>query len=178
MSGPTIVPWNGILPTIHPTAFVAPTAVVIGDTHIGPESNIWFGCVLRGDINHIRVGARVNLQDGSVVHVSGNAPCEIGDGVSIGHMALVHGCTLEPGCFIGMKACVMDRAVVETGAMVGAGALVTPGKRVPTGELWAGSPASPMRAITEKDLAEFARVSASYAQRGAKYREILTAAAS
>lgn len=168
-----IVPWNGILPTVHDSAFLAPTAVVIGDTHIGAGANIWFGCVLRGDINRIRVGARVNLQDGSVVHVSGNAPCEIGDEVSIGHMALVHGCTLQPNCFIGMKACVMDGVVVESGAMVGAGALVTPGKRVPSGELWAGSPAKKLRDITEKDLKEFARVAASYAQRGAKYREIL-----
>jgi carbonic anhydrase/acetyltransferase-like protein (isoleucine patch superfamily) len=172
--GPIILPWNGIVPTIDAMAFVAPTAVVIGDIVIGPETSIWFGCVLRGDVHEIRIGARVNIQDGSVVHVTGGrSPTHIGDGVSIGHMVLIHGCRLEPGSFVGSKACVLDNVVVETGAMVAAGAVVPPGKRVPAGELWAGNPAKKLRDLAAKDLEMFRRVEAGYAGRGAAYRELL-----
>ena len=171
---PIILPWNGVLPTIDPLAFVAPTAVVIGDTVIGPETSIWFGCVLRGDVHEIRIGARVNIQDGTVVHVTGGrCPTHIGDGVSIGHMALIHGCRLEPGSFVASKACVLDDVVVETGAMVAAGAVVPPGKRVPRGELWAGNPARKLRALEDRDLAMFRRVEAGYAGRGAAYRALI-----
>ena len=172
--GPLILPWKGVLPTIDASAFVAPTAVVIGDIVIGPETSVWFGCVLRGDVHEIRVGARVNIQDGTVVHVTGGrSPTHIGDGVSIGHMVLIHGCRLEAGSFVGSKACVLDDAVVETGAMVAAGAVVPPRKRVPAGELWAGNPAKKLRALGPKDLEMFRRVEAGYAGRGAAYRELI-----
>lgn len=148
----TILDHNGKSPSIDGTAFIAPTAVVIGDVVIGPDTGIWYGCVIRGDVNELRIGARVNIQDGTVMHVATHGPgCYIGDDVSVGHMALLHACTLEDGAFVGMKACVMDGAVVEGGAMVAAGALVTPGKRVRSGELWAGSPAKPMRELTDED---------------------------
>src|SRR5271155_3300906 len=112
---PLVMPFCSVLPTIAPDAFVAPNAVVIGDTVIGAESGIWFGCVLRGDVGPIRVGARVNIQDGTIVHVSSvNGGTTIGDDVSIGHLALIHACTLEPGSFVGMAAVVMDGAVVES----------------------------------------------------------------
>src|SRR5690606_27614238 len=123
-----------------------------GDVTVGAETGIWFGCVLRGDVDRIRIGARTNIQDGTVVHVSHrDGPTVIGDEVTVGHLALLHACTLEDRSFVGMKACVMDGAVVESGAMVAAGALVTPGKRVPSGQLWAGSPARPMRDLTEAE---------------------------
>lgn len=152
--GAVILPYKGILPTIHPDAFIAPGAVVIGDVHIGAESNIWFGCVIRGDVNIIRIGTRTNIQDGTVVHVTRKTgPTIIGSGITIGHQALLHACTLEDGCFIGMGATVMDFAVVESGAFVGAGALVTPKKRIPAGETWAGNPAKLFRAVSEAEAA-------------------------
>lgn len=152
MSG-LILPYRDRLPTIAAGAHIAPNAAIIGAVEIGERANIWFGCVLRGDVAPIHVGANTNIQDGTVVHVSSKPDGRtwIGDNVTIGHMALIHACTLEEGSFVGMKACIMDRAVVETGAWVAAGALVTPGKRVPSGELWAGSPARFLRAVTQEE---------------------------
>ncbi|HEU4827045.1 MAG TPA: gamma carbonic anhydrase family protein [Dongiaceae bacterium] len=168
---------HGVTPTIAPSAFVAETAVVIGDVVIGEEASIWYGCVLRGDGNSIRVGARTNIQDGTVVHINhewegaAGTKTTIGADITIGHMALIHACTLEDGCFVGMKACVMDGAIVESGAMVAAGALVTPGKRVKRGELWAGSPARLMRTLTEKELKYFSYTAQHYCELAASYRE-------
>ena len=148
-----IRPHHGITPTIDPSAFIAETAVIIGDVEIAADASIWYGAVLRGDGNYIRVGARTNVQDGVIVHINTQLfPCIIGADITIGHGAIVHACTLEDSCFVGMGATVLDGAVVERQAMVAAGALVTPGKRVPTGELWAGNPAKKMRDLTEKDF--------------------------
>jgi carbonic anhydrase/acetyltransferase-like protein (isoleucine patch superfamily) len=176
----TVLPMNGIWPSIDASAFVAETAVIIGDVEIGPNSSVWYGCVLRGDVNRIRVGARTNIQDGTIVHVNhdpngpyletgGGTPTHIGDDITIGHMALIHACTLESGCFIGMRATVMDEAVIEGGAMVAAGALVTPTKRVPTGELWGGSPAKRMRALTDDERAHLDYSARNYARLAARY---------
>lgn len=170
-TSPLILPFRGIMPTIHPTAFIAPGAVVIGDVHIGAYSNIWFGCVVRGDVNYIRIGERTNIQDGTVVHVTRKTgPTTIGSGITIGHSALLHACTLEDNCFIGMGAQVLDDAVVESESMVAAGALVTPKKRVLKGQLWAGNPAKYMRDLTEKDLAFFPVSAENYVQLAAEYR--------
>ena len=135
-----ILPFKGITPKIHRDAFIAENAVIIGDVEIGPGASIWYGCVVRGDVNRIRIGANTNLQDGTVVHCNhdpngdyretgGGMPTLIGDNVVIGHMALIHACTLESDCFIGMRAVVMDKAVVESGAMVAAGAACGPDGR-------------------------------------------------
>jgi carbonic anhydrase/acetyltransferase-like protein (isoleucine patch superfamily) len=170
MSG-LILPFGGKVPVVAPDAFIAPNATLIGDTEIGAGSGIWFGCVLRGDGNFIRVGARVNIQDGTVVHVSTKGwGTTIGDDVSIGHMALIHACVLEPESFVGMAAVVMDGAVVETRAMVAAGALVTPGKRVKRGELWAGRPARLLRYLTDEDYAMMTGTGAGYTRGAAAYR--------
>lgn len=170
MSG-LILPYKGTLPTIDASAYIAPTASVIGDVVIGPDTSIWFGCTVRGDVNEIRIGARTNIQDGTVIHVAAAGQgTYIGDDISVGHMALLHACTLDSGCFIGMKACIMDGAHVESGAMVAAGALVTSGKRVRTGELWAGSPARPIRNLTEKDLDFFPLNVRNYVALAAAYR--------
>ncbi|OAB55112.1 gamma carbonic anhydrase family protein [Phormidium willei BDU 130791] len=181
MSAPLILPHRGIAPKIHPEAFVAETAVVIGDVEIGPGSSIWYGCVLRGDVNYIRIGSETNIQDGTVIHVNrpsdggdyredgGGMPTVIGDRVTVGHSALLHACTLEDEAFIGMRATVMDLATVERHAMVAAGALVTPNKRVAAGQLWAGSPAKPMRALEPAEIAGFAPQAAHYARLGAGY---------
>lgn len=171
MSG-LIRAFNGILPTIDPTAFIAETAAVIGDVVIGRDSGIWYGCTVRGDVNEIRIGARTNIQDGTVIHVASEGQgTYIGDDITVGHLALLHACTLEDGCFIGMKACIMDGAYVESGAMVAAGALVTPGKRVKRGFLWAGSPARPVRELSERDLGFFVANAGRYADLAETYRK-------
>ncbi len=151
MSG-LIIPYEGVTPEISPTAFIAPDATVVGRVKIGPMTGVWYKCVIRGDEEPITIGANCNIQDGTVIHVAGgDYSSEIGDDVSIGHMALIHACTLESNAFVGMRAAVMDGAVVESGAILAAGALLTPGKRVPTGELWAGSPAKFMRKVGPAD---------------------------
>jgi len=153
-------PYLGVMPTIADDVFIADTASVIGDVRIGAGSSVWYGCVLRGDSgSRITVGERTNIQDGTVVHLNGaradgtpDMPCTIGSDITIGHSALIHACTLEDGCFIGMRSVVLDGAVVESGAMVAAGAVVSPGKVVKKGELWAGIPAKPLRELREAEL--------------------------
>jgi carbonic anhydrase/acetyltransferase-like protein (isoleucine patch superfamily) len=168
-----ILPFNGMTPKVDETAFVAETATLIGDVEVGAGSSIWYGCVLRGDLNRIRVGRNTNIQDGTIVHCNhdpegdyretgGGMPTLIGDDITIGHLALIHACTLEDGCFVGMRAVVMDLAVVEGQAMVAAGALVTPGKRVPSGQLWAGSPARFARDLKPGDLDDMTYLSRHY----------------
>jgi carbonic anhydrase/acetyltransferase-like protein (isoleucine patch superfamily) len=149
-----IFPYNGILPTIHESAFIAPGAVIIGDVHIGPETGVWFGCVIRGDVNAIRIGARTNIQDGTVIHVTRKTgPTTIGSGITIGHQVLLHACTLMDDCFVGMGATIIDGVVVERGAFIAAGSVVTPHKRVPTGQMWGGNPAKYMRDLKPEETA-------------------------
>jgi len=183
MSG-MILPFHNFRPRIASNAFIAPTAVLIGDIEIAEDCGIWFGCVLRGDGNAIRIGARTNIQDGTIIHVNNEKDggrgkpgytCIIGADVTVGHLALLHACTLEDGSFVGMKACVMDGAVVEGGGMVAAGALVTPGKRVRKGELWAGSPAKLMRALKPAEVDSFRWTIEHYVERARTYRAIVGA---
>ncbi len=150
---PLIRTYKGVTPQIAEDAFIAENAVIIGDVEVGEQSSIWYGVVLRGDVERIRIGKRSNVQDGTIVHVTeGKFGTYIGDDVLIGHNAVVHGCTLEDGAFVGMGAVVLDGAVVEGGAMVAAGALVAPGKRVKSGELWGGNPARKMRDLTPEQI--------------------------
>ena len=157
-------------PNLDPSVFVADTARVIGNVEIGPRCGIWYGVVVRGDVHEIRIGAETNIQDGTIVHCTrGRWGTYIGKGVTVGHAAVLHGCTIEDGAFIGMQACVMDGAVVETGAMVAAGALVTPGKRVKAGELWAGSPAKMLRPVSPEEAADIPASAQRYANLAAEY---------
>lgn len=166
-----ILPYKGVLPTIAADAFIARTAVITGDVVIGQGSSIWYGCVLRGDVHEIRIGERTNIQDNTVVHVTRQKfGCYIGSGVTVGHGAILHACTLGDNCFVGMGATVMDGAVVEEGAMVAAGALVTPGKVVKAGQLWGGSPARFLRPLTDAELAHFPVSAENYYQLGQEYR--------
>lgn len=167
---PIILPYGDCLPRIADDAFVAPGASVIGDVEIGPQASIWFGCVLRGDEDSIRIGARSNLQDGTVVHVNSRLQGTfIGDDVSVGHMALLHACTLEDTAYVGMGAQILDGAVVESGAMLAAGALLTSGKRIKTGELWAGRPAKLMRHIDSEETERLKQTVNNYLRRSRQY---------
>jgi len=160
MAGPTLIPFGGAAPRVDAEAFVAPGAVLIGDVEIGPEASIWYNCVLRGDVNRIRIGARTNIQDGSVLHVDSphpgaeaGHPTLIGEEVLIGHLAMVHGCVLHDRSFVGLGAIVMDGCEIESFGMLAAGALLTPGKRIPAGQLWAGRPAKYVRELSEAERA-------------------------
>lgn len=168
---PPQFPHRGRRPRIAPDAFVAPTATVIGDVEIGPAASVWYGCVVRGDVCHIRIGARTNLQDGTIVHVTHTGiPALIGDEVMVGHRCVIHACTVEDRAFVGMAATLMDGVVVETGAMVAAGALVPPGKRVGAGQLWGGVPARPLRDLRADEVAEWPERVQHYVDLAADYR--------
>ena len=166
-----ILPYKGVYPKIADDSWIAPTAAVVGDVEIGGRSSIWFGCTVRGDVNIIRIGARTNVQDNSMLHVArGTYGTFIGDDVVIGHMCLIHACTIGDRSLIGMKACVMDGAVVEPEALVAAGSLVTPGKVVKSKQLWAGSPAKYVRNLTDDDISGMRDTAAHYAEYAAEYR--------
>jgi carbonic anhydrase/acetyltransferase-like protein (isoleucine patch superfamily) len=143
----------GKRPAIDPTAFVADTAVVIGDVAIGPRSSIWFGAVLRGDVHHIKVGEATSIQDNSVLHVThGQHPTIVGNRVTVGHGVTLHGCVIGDACIIGMGSIVLDEAEVGANCIIGAGALVTPGTKIPAGHLAIGTPARVKRPLTEDEL--------------------------
>jgi carbonic anhydrase/acetyltransferase-like protein (isoleucine patch superfamily) len=151
--GGRLLPLGDQVPRVAADAFVAPGAIVIGDVEMAEGSSLWFNCIARGDCEAIRIGARSNVQDGSILHADPGFPTLIGADVAIGHGAIIHGCRIEDGAFVGMGAVVMNGAVVEGGAMLAAGALLAAGKRVPAGELWAGRPAKFMRTLGDEDYA-------------------------
>lgn len=150
-----ILEFEGKTPKIHPSAWVAPTAVIIGDVEIGPDSSVFYGAVLRGDVNKIRIGARTNIQDNSVLHVDEDAPCTLGDDVTVGHMALVHGTTVGDGTLVGMKSALLSRSVVGAGALIAAGAVVLEGQEIPDKSLAAGVPAKVRRELSDEQSASF-----------------------
>lgn len=153
---------TGRRPVIDPTAFVAPSADIVGDVTIGPEASVWYGCVLRGDIAPIRIGARTNVQDLTVVHVDLGHPAVIGERVGIGHRAIVHGCTIEDDSLIGMGAILLTGAVIGRGSLVGAGAVVTEGTEVPAGSLVVGVPGRVVREVDERLRDRMERTVAHY----------------
>ena len=167
----SIFEFEGKTPKIAPDAFIAPSAVIIGDVEIGAETGVWFHCLLRGDMNIIRVGARTNIQDATVVHVdSGGMSCHIGDDVTVGHNAVIHACTLRNRAFVGIAATVLDGAVIEEGGMLGAGGLLTPGKAIGRNELWVGAPARLLRTMSDEERARFDRNATVYRELAARFR--------
>jgi gamma-carbonic anhydrase len=164
-------PYRGVLPTHHESVFIAPGTHVIGDVHIGEGASIWFNCVVRGDVHIIRIGARSNVQDGSVVHVTGGRfGTFIGDDVLIGHQCTIHGCRIENEAFIGMGSTVMDGCVIERGAMLGAGSLLAPDKTIRSGQLWLGRPARYLRDLTPEELESNRASVLHYVNLAAEYR--------
>jgi carbonic anhydrase/acetyltransferase-like protein (isoleucine patch superfamily) len=152
MNGPLILPYLGTVPQVDPSAWISPTSTVIGEVTIGANCSIWFGTIIRGDVNAIRIGEGVNIQDGVICHVlNDTAPLDIGDRVSIGHGVILHGCTLKTGCLVGIGAIVLDHAVIGEGSLIAAGSVVREKQIVPPGELWAGIPAVKKRDLTESD---------------------------
>jgi len=170
--------FKGIHPDIDPTAFIAETAVIVGEVQIGRESSIWYNVVARGDVNFIRIGARSNVQDLSMLHVTHKktpedpgAPLIIGDDVTVGHSVTLHGCTIGNGAFVGMQAIIMDGAVVGEGALVGARSLVTEGTEIPPHTLWLGAPAKFKRDLTPEEIAWLQKSAGNYVAYARLYRD-------
>jgi len=160
-------PYRGTLPRVHPTAYIDDSAQVIGDVEIGEESSVWMCVVIRGDVHRIRIGCRSNVQDGTVVHVmKGTHPTTIGDDVTIGHAAVVHGCTIEDRCLIGMGAILLNGAVIGTGSIVAAGTLIPENTIVPPRSLVMGAPGKVKRQLDDAAVAEIQM----YADRYVAYR--------
>lgn len=165
-----IFPYRGKYPVIHPSAFVAPGADVIGRVRLAKASSVWFGCVLRGDVNRIDIGEATNIQDGSILHVDDDSPCLIADHVHVGHHANLHGCVVERGAMIGIGAIVLSGAHVGREAVVGAGSVVLEGTRIPPRMLAVGIPARVVRPVTAKDIAYIQRWVAKYVRLAKAYR--------
>jgi carbonic anhydrase/acetyltransferase-like protein (isoleucine patch superfamily) len=175
-----IRPFQGIHPKINESAFIAETAVIVGDVEIGPQSSIWYNVVARGDVNFIRIGSRTNIQDLSMLHVTHKnnaedpgAPLIIGDNVTVGHSVTLHGCTVENGAFIGMQAIVMDKVVVGEGALVGARSLVTEGTILAPHTLWVGAPARYKRDLKPEEIAWLEKSAGNYVNYALQYIEDL-----
>ncbi len=168
----TILPYEGKRPSIDQSVFLADGVRIVGDVTIGTDSSVWYNTVIRGDIHYVRIGRGTNIQDLSVLHVTHEThPLEVGDQVTVGHKATLHGCTLRDRCLIGMGAIILDGALVEEQAMVAAGAVVPPGMKVPSGSLVAGVPARVIRELTEDELAEFVASSGRYIRYARKHKQ-------
>lgn len=160
-------------PAIHPAAWIAPNAIVIGDVTLNEQSSVWYGAVLRGDINRIVIGARTNIQDNAVVHLSRDFPAIVGELVTIGHSAIVHACTIGDEVLVGMGAIVLDGAEVGARSIIGAHALVTMDMKIPPGSLVLGAPAKIVRPLSVKEQAEIADTARRYIETAARFREHL-----
>ncbi|MBN8827541.1 MAG: gamma carbonic anhydrase family protein [Sphingobacteriia bacterium] len=170
----TILPYKNLFPKIDTSSFIAPGAYIIGDVTIGKQCGIWFNSVIRGDVNPVTIGDFTNIQDGTVIHVTRKtAPTHIGSYVTIGHKALLHGCTVQDYAFIGMGSIILDKAIIESYGMVAAGAVITPGKVVKKGELWAGNPGKLLRNLTDDEMKFFETSAENYRLHVEEYLEIL-----
>lgn len=181
--GVNIISIHGKTPKIHESAFIAPGCTIIGDVEIGAESSIWYNCVLRADVFPIRIGERSNVQDGSVLHCDGPAPgneegCPliIGDDVLIGHMAMVHGCTIHDRGFVGLGAIAMNKSVIGSDAMLAAGAMLTENKVMEPRTLWAGRPAKPLRELNDAAIAGMRMGTAHYVENAKHHAEAVARA--
>jgi carbonic anhydrase/acetyltransferase-like protein (isoleucine patch superfamily) len=161
---------DGKAPQLGKGAWVADSAEVIGTVTMGDNASVWFGCVVRGDTEHIRIGTNSNIQDLSVLHADFGEPLVIGDNVTVGHMVMLHGCTIEDGCLIGIQAVVLNRARIGRNSVVGAGSVVTEGKEFPPNSLIIGSPARVVKTLDEGAVAKFAGIAGHYVENAERYR--------
>ena len=160
-----IRPFNNIHPKIHETAFITDYAIVIGDVEIGEDASVWFGSIIRGDVNFIRIGARTNIQDMTVIHVSSKTHSTVlEENITVGHRVVLHGCHVESGCLIGIGAILMDGVRIGANSLVAAGSLLTPGTQIPPDSLVMGSPAKVKRELTEDELAYLDRSWRNYVE--------------
>jgi carbonic anhydrase/acetyltransferase-like protein (isoleucine patch superfamily) len=164
------ITWQGHSPKANKGVFIASGAAVIGQVELGDDVNVWFNTVIRGDVNTIKIGARTNIQDNTTVHVtSGSGPTQIGSDVTIGHNAVIHACTIEDQCLIGMGSTILDGAVIRSRCFVAAGSVVTPGKEMPSGMMVMGSPAKPVRPLTEAELSFLTKSAKDYVATAKSY---------
>lgn len=168
-----VFPYGDRLPEVHPSAFIAPGAYVVGKVRIGEGSSIWYGAVLRGDLDEILVGERTSIQDNAVVHMDAGFPVFIGDDCVVGHAAVVHGCEIGDRCLIGMNATVLTGAKIGEGSVVAAGAMVPEGREYPPRSLIVGVPAKRVKEVTEEQTKDVARGARSYVERAAEHRKSL-----
>ncbi|NMI01320.1 gamma carbonic anhydrase family protein [Pseudonocardia acidicola] len=168
---PAVVEFHGARPDAHPESWTAPGATLIGRVALGPASSVWYGCVLRADMDSITIGARSNIQDGTVVHADPGFPVTVGERVSVGHRAVLHGCTIADDVLVGMGAVVLNGAVLGAGSLVAAGAVVLEGTTVPPGSLVAGVPAKVRRPLTDDERAATVRNAEAYCALAAAHAE-------
>ncbi len=162
---------DGLAPRLGRDVYVAPNATVVGDVHLGDEVSIWFGAVLRGDVERLTVGSRSNVQDNSVLHSDPGSPLVVGERVTVGHGCILHGCRIGDGALIGMGSTILNDARIGRNCLVGADALVTEGKEFPDGMLIVGSPARAIRPLTPEELARMAESPGRYVERGKVYQQ-------
>ena len=160
-------------PTFHGEYYVAPDAAVIGAVSMGNDASVWFQSVVRGDNDLITIGERSNVQDACVLHVDDGVPLTIGANVSLGHQVMLHGCTIQDGCLIGINAVVLNHAVIGEGSLIGANALVAEGKEIPPRSLVLGSPGRVVRTLTDAQVAEIKRIAQHYVDKAKQYRDAL-----
>ncbi|MEM6290226.1 MAG: gamma carbonic anhydrase family protein [Myxococcota bacterium] len=158
------------VPTVDPSAYLAPTAALVGDVRIGPRASVWYGCVLRGDVNRIELGADSNLQDGTVVHLGDNDPTIIAEEVVVGHRAVVHGCRIGGGTLVGIQSTILDGAVIGEGSIIGSGAVVTAGSQIPPHSLVLGVPAKVVKTLTAADEAFHRKLAGKYVRLSHNHR--------
>lgn len=165
--------YGGVEPVLAQSVWLAANADVIGDVEIGDSSSIWYQSVLRGDLNFIKIGQRSNIQDFTMIHNSSDAPCIVGDDVTVGHRVTLHGCEIQDQCLVGMGSVVMDHAILETGCLLAAGSLVPEGKVLRSGYLYAGSPARERRELTSQEKAFFKTSATHYVHLAQKHRDFI-----
>ncbi len=168
-----LLPHGDASPQVAPSAWIAPGAYVIGDVHLGEESSVWYGAVLRGDTEPIRIGARTNVQDGCVLHADPGYPAVVGEGCVVGHKAILHGCEIGDNCLVGMNATILNGAKISEGSIVAAGAVVPEGREFPPRSLVVGIPAKRVGDVGEEQSRDVARGASEYVERAAAHRESL-----
>lgn len=163
----------GSQPQVNMSNFIAPSADLIGDVILGDETSVWFNCTIRGDVNYIRIGAQSNVQDNTCIHVTNQThPTVIGNQVTIGHSAMIHGCTIKDRVLIGIKSVILDGAIIESDCIIAAGSLVPPGKVMPSGWMCMGSPAKPVRKLTDDEIASIITYSENYMKYSRAYMQV------